>query len=183
MINITKEEINLAIPKVKEGLKKYYLIQEKFNNINFQKDLIFQKKFNGFYKIRRDAEWRESFYDIFQNSRSTVCTDFKTVLEQIHEKTNRVEASFTSKLIATINPNLPVLDKFVLNNTNLKLPYNGAKDRLNKIVKIYSELIEKFDDFKKTENGKYLVLKFQKEFPSFKITETKMIDLVLWQSR
>lgn len=183
MIDITKEEIDLAIPKVQEGLKKYYFIQEKFNHVNIQNDLIFQKKFNGFYKVRRDAKWRESFYDIFENSRDSSCTDFKTVLEQIYERTNRVEASFTSKLIATINPNLPVLDKFVLDNTNLKLPYNGAKNRLNKIVKIYSELIEKFDHFKKTENGKYLVLKFQKEFPNYKITETKMIDLVLWQSR
>ena len=183
MIDITKEEIGLAIPKVKEGLKKYYLIQEKFNNVNIQKDFIFQKKFNGFYKVRRDAKWRESFYDIFENSINTACTDFKTVLEQIHERTNRVEASFTSKLIATINPNLPVLDKFVLDNTNLKLPYSGDKNRLNKIVKTYNELIEKFDNFKKTENGKYLVLKFQKEFPSYKITETKMIDLVLWQTR
>lgn len=183
MIDITKAEIDLAIPKVKEGLEKYYLIQKKFNNINIQKDFVFQRKFNGFYRVRRNAEWRKSFYDIFENSKNTACADFKIVLEQIYKKTNMVEASFASKLIATINLDLPVLDKFILDNTNLKLPYTGAKNRLNKIVKIYNELIKKFDSFKKTENGKYLVLKFKKEFPSYKITETKMIDLVLWQTR
>ncbi len=183
MINITKEQINAAIPKVKDGLDKYYNIQNNFNNINIEQDRNFQTKFNGFYKVRRNYEWRKIYYEIFESSRNFQNIDFEIILKSIYKKTNRIEASFTSKLIATINPNLPVLDKFVLENAGLTLPYQGANDRINIIINIYTELINKFYTFRKTENGKYLVSKFKEKYPNYKITETKMIDLVLWQTR
>jgi hypothetical protein len=37
-------------------------------------------------------------------------------------KYGKLEASFASKLLATIDPNLPVWDKHVLRNTGLKAP-------------------------------------------------------------
>lgn len=40
-----------------------------------------------------------------------------------------------------------------------------------------------FDDFLKTENGKYLVEQFVREYPNAKISKIKMLDFVLWQTR
>ena len=87
-----------------------------------KKDESFQTKFNDFYRVRRNQEFRKIFYEIFENSRYNQNINFEIVLTLIKNKTNRIEASFASKLIVTINPNLPVLDKFVLRNVNLKLP-------------------------------------------------------------
>ena len=41
---------------------------------------------------------------------------FDVVLDLLHQETNRYEASFASKLIATINPSMPVIDSIVLKN-------------------------------------------------------------------
>lgn len=98
-------------------------------------------------------------------------------------RTSSLEASFSSKMLATINTDMPVLDKFVLENVNLKLPYNTAQNRFKKIVSIYDQLTEHFHEFKTTEENEYLIHKFSELYPDYNISNTKMIDLILWQTR
>ena len=57
------------------------------------------------------------------------CINFPEALRALRERTGRLEASFASKLVATLDPNKPVIDKFVLSNFNLRLPYHGAANR------------------------------------------------------
>jgi hypothetical protein len=97
--------------------------------------------------------------------------------------TGRLEASFSSKLLATANPNRAVLDSFVLKNLGLKLPYASAKNRQIRIVNVFQELEEKLIAILGSEIGKYLVKSFIVMYPQAEITETKMLDLVLWQIR
>ena len=58
MINLNDNEIYDALQKIKDGLNKYCLIQNNFWKCNVKEDLLFQTKFNGFYRIRRNAVWR-----------------------------------------------------------------------------------------------------------------------------
>jgi hypothetical protein len=46
--------------------------------------------------------------------------DFRTCLTRIHVATGNVEASFASKLPATLNPTLPVLESVVLGLVTVK---------------------------------------------------------------
>lgn len=182
-IDISKDQIDLALPKIKVGLDKYNQIQQNFSIVNVYFDRDFQKQFNGFYRVRRNSIWQEKFYKIFEEQRENKNISFEMILNLIHSETNTIEASFTSKLIATINPNFPVLDKFVLENVGLKLPYQKAKNRVNKIVDIYNELNKILTEFQNTTNGQYLISRFKQEYPHYSINETKMVDLVLWQIR
>jgi hypothetical protein len=56
---------------------------------------------------------------------------FEQILRFLHSSLNRYEPSFSSKMVATHKPDLPIWDKFVLNNTRIKAP-PPTKDRMRK---------------------------------------------------
>lgn len=182
MINITRDQIDQALRRVENGLKQYSALQDDLHNIDVSKSRDFQRRFNHFYRVRRNVNWQSKFYRLLEDKKKTDIT-FSVALKYIHEHTGRYEASFASKLVATIHPHQPIVDKFVLENTDLKLPYSSAKNREEKIILVYTQLQEKLTAFLNSDNGKYLVEKFKEEFPNADITEIKMVDLVLWQSR
>jgi hypothetical protein len=181
-MDITKRQIDSALLRIDNGLNKYLLIQASLTNVDVSKDREFQKSFNHFYRIRRDLKWQLPFYKLLQEKKNKRIS-FKDALSDIKQKTGRLEASFASKLVATIHPDKPIIDKFVLENAGLKLPYSSAKNREARIISVYCQLQQKFKDFLITDNGKYLVKKFIEKYPKKTITHIKMADLVLWQTR
>jgi hypothetical protein len=101
----------------------------------------------------------------------------------LHRSTGRYEASFASKLVATVDPDLPVIDSIVLRNPQLRLSTHTAPQRISRIVELHAGLVTWFTAFLETETGRYLVERFRAEYPDAHITETKMVDLILWQTR
>lgn len=184
MINLNYKQIEKALPKVKQDLAKYLWIQNNVYSRNIYKDKEFQRKFNVFYGITpfRNEEWQKIFYKLFETNKNQR-VDFRDILNKFYKKTGRIEASFISKFVATINPKLPIIDSVVLKNLKLKLPYTRTENRITKTVKIYLILTQSFTMFIKTKNGKYLIKRFIEEYPNADITKVKMIDLILWQTR
>jgi hypothetical protein len=88
-------------------------------------------------------------------------------------------------MIATLNPSKPVVDKFVLANFGLRLPYYYQDDRtrMTKTIELYDQLCSKYDELLRTLLGKRICEKFDKIYSSTDITDTKKVDLVLWQVR
>jgi hypothetical protein len=109
--------------------------------------------------------------------------DFSAILGLLFQATKRYEASFSSKLVATVDPSKPVIDRVVLNNLRLRLPLSGAINREARICRIYSRLISVFSAYLSTEEGIYLISAFRRTYANANITEVKMLDLVLWQTR
>lgn len=76
----------------------------------------FQRSFNGFYGVRRNATWRSQFYTIFEAAKDWGDDHqivFRRALDALYALTGRVEASFVSKLVATLHPSAPVIDKLI----------------------------------------------------------------------
>ncbi len=182
MINLRKEQIKRAIPLVRVGLEKYLWLQAELMKRNVAEDREYQKKFNGFYRVRRNSVWQKCFFELLETNKNKKPI-FKDVLIALFEKTGNIEASFVSKLIATINPEMPIIDQLVFKNLGLKLPYTKAKNRELTIDKLYHNLIEEFIQFFATDEYKYLTDQFIKEYPNVRLTKVKMLDLVLWQVR
>jgi hypothetical protein len=180
-IALTHSEIVSLLPKVKPGLDKYLWLQSKIEGGgNFHSDSEFRRRFNGFYRVRRGSTWQESFYGLMARAKDW---PFSTVLAELSAVTGRVEASFSSKLCASLNPLLPVIDSFVLKNVGLKLPSIGSKDRARKVCEVYESLRQRYCTFLGSDNGRALVHEFRRYYPTVSITELKMVDLVLWQKR
>lgn len=180
---LTQEKINKALPKVEQGLKQYLWLQSRITGQEpFHQDTEFRRRYNHFYRVRRGLAWQDVFYGLMARAKKEQL-QFHVVLDLLRQATNRYEASFASKLIATINPSAPVIDSIVLKNLGLRLPYATASDRATQICKLHQKLTLLFVTFLGTENGKYLVGEFKRIYPKANITEIKMLDLVLWQSR
>lgn len=177
--------IDAALPRVRDGLLKYMAVMASVaSDDDFFNDRLFQKKFNGFYRVRRcSVTWQPQFFALLGKTIKENLT-FRDVLESIHENTGRYEASFASKLYATVYRTAPVIDSIVLANLELKLPLSGAEGRIDKICQIHQQLGVGAAAYLLTNNGKYLISEFRKMYPFAQdVTDEKALDLVLWQSR
>lgn len=182
-VKLTRAQIDQALPQVRTGLAQYQWLQQQFTtNLNAHNDETFRRRFNHFYRVRRNTVWQDSYFAIMGRAKRETL-QFNAVLDTLRQATNRLEASFASKLIATINPSLPVIDKFVLKNVGLALPGQYVPNRDAAIIRLHSALQASFDAYLQTEDGQYLVREFRRQYPNAGVTEVKMLDLVLWQTR
>ena len=181
-IHLTKAQIDAALPAIATGLNKYLWLQANRDSSDLRSNPLYKRRFNHFYKVRRGKEWQDHFYGLLEAKKGKrVC--FSEVLKALYQATNRYEASFASKLLATVEPSMPVIDSIVFRNLNLRLPASNSRDRAVRICRLHARLIAYFNEFLSMENGKYLVQSFCKTYPGIDITEINMLDLVLWQTR
>lgn len=182
MIELTKNQIDRSLNLIGDVLNKYIFLQDRLNKVDVSKSKDFQKRFTRFYRVQRNSAWLSRFYDLLQNKKK-VGVSFPEALKIIHANTGKIEASFASRLVATIHTEKPVIDRFVLKNTGLRLPYGYSRNREEKIVTVYNKLQLEFEEFFRSENGKYLANQFLRKFPAKNISKMRMADFVLWQTR
>jgi hypothetical protein len=182
-VTLTKADIDTALPRVAEGLDRYLWLQARRDGGDVRSDALYRKRFNAFYKVCRNRRWQDGFFDLLEGMKRARTVSFDDVLDTLYGATGRVEASFASKLVATLDPDMPVIDSMVLRNLNLRLPAFGTEQRSSGVKELHRALVTSFAEFLKTENGRYLVRRFRETYPTANITETKMLDLVLWQTR
>src|SRR5687767_5019275 len=100
VIRVGKAAIEQALRLVSVGLGQYCWLQSELHERNVAHDDEFQTRFNGFYRVRRNADWRSQFYALLEREKSAK-RPFPVVLRALSKATGRVEASFASKLVAT----------------------------------------------------------------------------------
>lgn len=185
-IALTKKDIDAIFKrrnrkKWNKDLAVYDYLVREIDNAHVLPD--YSRKFNYFYQVRRNAAWRKKFYAIFHASRGKEI-DFADIMDQLFKKTGQVEASFASKLAATLDPRLPIIDRHVLSYIGRKLPpsHKESKERILTIIALHREMKREFKKFLKHKTGKYLLKRFRAEHPLSTANEMKMLDFVLWQS-
>ncbi|WML23816.1 hypothetical protein [Neobacillus sp. OS1-33] len=108
---------------------------------------------------------------------------FEKTFRYIYEELERVEASFSSKLVATINPDLPIWDTVVLKNLDKKPPAYYKKNRLEETILLYEDIKNEYKKILAEETGKLIIQLFDQEYPNSGITNIKKADFVFWQTR
>lgn len=192
MVVLNSKEIVSDSLKSFFGLEKYCEIIEEIKNDDFNANEEFQEKFNGYFRIRvkkNSKEWRKKYYDLMLNQKNNKF-EFKKLLEELYEVNQAVSVSFVSKLMAAINPDLPIWDSFVLKNLGLdkqwnKYSFKNKDIRIEKAAEIYEQIKTIYSDFLKSEEGKKCIKKFDELFPDYKekISDVKKIDFWLWSKR
>lgn len=118
------------------------------------------------------------FTPFFEQHKYDKDLTYPTVLEALYSETGRVERSFSSKILATVRPELPVWDKYVLENLGEAVPPYGSRN-LAKIIAAYDDICAWYQ----SDEALRLVPVFDAHFPNIPITNTKKIDFILWQTR
>ena len=139
----------------------------------------FQKKFNAFYRIRRNAEWRKDYYELFELAKKGHYS-FDDVISLLYVRTGNIEASFSSKMIATIDPEKPIWDQYVLQNLGLTLKGKTPREKIDNAAEIYHRIENWYAEYLKTEEAHRNIVEFDQWLPSYTwLTDVKKIDYLL----
>jgi hypothetical protein len=177
-------EILSKMIKQSFGIYKYTYIINEIHNRDISKDLDYQRTFNAFYVVRRDAKWRKTYFDYFEKQKKNKDLTFEDIIRYLYQHTGSVEASFSSKLLSTINPNMPIWDIYVLKNLGLKTKLGKPLDKIDQAVRLYREINEYFMGLLKSKWGKAAIYKFNETIPDHQwISDLKKIDFFIWQIR
>ena len=165
------------------NMRTYLKLMEWARSCDVTKNSEFQKKYKGFYRVRRNNDWSRPYFE-FMESHKVTGSIFEDVLNHVFDTTGKVEGSFSSKLLATINPHKPIWDKLVLDQLSIRKPVQGQKNKQKQIkesLATYSKLENWYTNYLETPNAKEVITLFDEMYPFAAImTDVKKIDWALW---
>ena len=165
------------------------IVEEELGLIAYRKTLDltkigtkdYQENYSTYYGIgvaRKDEKWKAEYFAYMQKQVGNSGITFAEIIEHISRLSHKNEASFASKMLATLDPNYPILDS----NVARFLGFNYHAKSRQYCIEIYSELTENVRAFLQTNGGAKCVEEFDRMFPNFTdINPVKKIDLYLWK--
>ena len=177
---IDLDEAMAKLKTLEKDIRRYF---EVMRMAETPENPEFQKKFNAFYRIRRDEAWRSEFYQLMEDFRKKDDPYFGEVLLRLHQRTGQIEPSFASKMLATLNADMPIWDSNILRVLHLKLTGTTPELKISNAVVLYDKIRRWYQDFFQTDTARGILQRFDLEFPEFTdMSPTKKIDFVLWAS-
>ena len=182
--NVTKEQKEYF----RECLRNYCFIMEQKSKIPLSEE--FKNNFNNFYlKARRlKNEYKPKYFkELNQRIKDTNISveDFDNILNKLNKITGAWEISITSKLMHTVNPDLPIFDSKVKNylikyeDVILSI-YGKGEQRKQAVLRAWCNLNNWYNniEIKKSDWIDW----FDKEFPEYKdrISATKKVDFIIF---
>ena len=190
-----RETILARLVDRNEKLEVYDFLQRSLAITNVATAHQFQEKYQEYYRLvidreddrcKRDQNWRRFYFSLLESEKGNRDVSFRTILEKLYRYNERcIEASFSSKIVATIRPELPVYDQYVAKNIGLDKPScRDRLDRLEKWVDLYDHLQRVVFEMQTYAAFTELKTCFDERLPSYKhFTDVKKLDLFLWQHR
>lgn len=179
-----QSQIMAAIKDARKGISQYLELMDLLPRVDVSRDRTFQRKYNAFYRVRqRPREWYELYFSYMESGKANP-PSFDSTIDYIFTALGRYEPSFSSKLVATLDPHRPVWDQFVLRHTRHKPPAYGTKSRLEKAKVVYRNIQRWYEQYLSSEEARYVIEQFAREVADHdRVTDLKKIDFVLWQLR
>ena len=172
--------MEIRFDRITPGIQKYNRLMQWVQETDVSKDTDFQRFYNGFYRMRqRNSVFYASYYQFFEEHKHNQQLTFEDILRYLYAQTGQIHASFSSKMLATIRPEMPLWDKFVLQNLNLRAPYSYEKNRLEKVIQLYDQVCQWYS----TEEARNYLKIFNQHYPDMDMSNTKKIDWILWGIR
>lgn len=163
------------------GLETYSYLDKNLRQTDISKNLEYQTRFNGFYRVRRDEKWRKIYYEYFEKNKNDKELKFEEIIKYLFEKTGNIEPSFSSKMLSTINPDMPILDSRVLKNLGLELKYNlPDEEKIQNAVEAYYKIVELEQAKLKEPETQKFIQDFCEFFPEYNLSDIRILDLLLW---
>ena len=151
------------------------------------RDRLYRRTYNGFYRVRLPVTASyDTYYNLIEQSKNENEISLAHILGVLLESTGRIETSFGSKLLATVNPDVAPLDSIVLAHLDLSLPRNSGQsnqERIQQCVDTHNQLVARMNQLITLPQFTTLKERFTNEFPDYEFTDVKILDLLLWQYR
>lgn len=170
-----------AIAKLKQREKDIRCYFDIMQMADAPQNSEFQRKYDAFYRVRRNETWRSEYFSIMADFRNRNNPSFGEILLRLHLSTGQIEASFASKMLATLDADMPIWDSNVLKVLNLKLTGKTPELKMSNAVVLYDRICRWYKTFLQTDMAKNWLDLFDRNFPEFyTMSPTKKIDFILW---
>ena len=109
---------------------------------------------------------------------------FEQIITALFNATGNVEASFSSKMLATIDDSKPIWDQYVLQNLGLELTGKAQEEKLQNAIALYDAILSWYDKYLQTDEAQENIQEFDRWLPQYSwISSVKKIDCLLWSKR
>lgn len=179
----------------KSDLQTYKFIQQEFMKGDVSCNEKFQSRFMSFYRLYGaglTSEFKKVYFNLMQENRSTIFfsqDDIKEIIYRLYEFKNAkglncIHFSFTTKLMHTINNNLPIYDSKIRDCFSFKTPYLhlGNEVRVDEYLKQYEIIKTTYNSIIRNNLLDSTIVKFKIKFFDYKISNTKILDFLLWST-
>ena len=163
-------------------LEKYQWIIKNVRPMDVSKEKEFQRVYDGFYDVRRNEEWRKAYFCYFEEIKYKPDISFEMILKDLNNRLPKtsVEPSFSSKILATLNTQMPIWDSRVLRALGIDKEWNKIRT-LDNAVAIYGKICDWYRDYMKSDESREIINKFDYYFSDYQsISSVKKIDYLLW---
>lgn len=165
------------------SLHKYDITITRLHDVDVSVDMNYQKNYNAFYVVRRNEKWRKKYYCFLEQNKDNSNINFETIIRYLYDETGNVEPSFSSKMLATIHPNMPIWDQYVLKKLHLKLEGNTKEEKIENAIIIYNQIVAWYKMSLQEDTIKVAIQQFRDIVKTYKISDVKVIDFILWGTR
>lgn len=136
-------------------LKKYLPLIDSVQTVDVSNDTDFQKDYDAFYDVRRNKDWRDEYFKYFQEIKQKSGLTFKTIIEELKRRLENkgmkttIEPSFSSKMLHTIDTNMPIWDSRVLASLGLDKEWDRNRTVENAVA-VYEKVDSWYEEYKKS---------------------------------
>lgn len=178
-------------PQVDNGLSKYIDTINNLNKVNVSSDVNYQSNYRAYYGMNSTTtqKFQQQYFTYLENNKNNSNLTYRQVLTDLYNATGRVDYSFASKLLHTINQDNPILDKHVMRLLGFYLQGTGADPgRIDYYVDVHETVKAEYTQIaNRTYSGIgiYTALQlFDLTFPNYVgINITKKIDCIVFRLR
>lgn len=194
IIDFIDTNLNSIIEQIsQEEIDIYNSIQEQFllKDGNIENDSIFRYLFKKFYLSSSARFFTEKSYNLYFSILSglkitkldNINDIIKYLLEKLKPMRNKLEYSYTSKILHTINPKFPIYDSYIRKVLNLKEIEGGSNDqRINNFLNQYNKIIQIYREIIKNNLLETAIKKLGKKRDISRLSPVKAIDFLLWSA-
>jgi len=175
------------------SLESYRFIQQEFNKSDISCNDKFQTRFMSFYRLYGAGltkDFRKTYFEIMQGKRDSKFldhSDVKDVISRLYEiksakGLNCIYFSFTTKLIHTINNDLPIYDSKIREFFGFSTPnlYLDNDMRVAEYLRQYEIIKDVYIDILGYNLLDDFIEKFKISYPGFNISDVKILDFIIW---
>lgn len=179
-----RENIFKRIESRRKDLQKYFFIKKEYKKDRIENHLQFQKKYKKFYAMY-SAGLTEEFFKIYFSILDKKEKSLKKILLELYDIPRRngskaIQFSFATKLLHTINNNLPIYDKFVGKFFGLSVRGRTKEDRIKSCLQNYSQLKKYYEGLVGSSYSDIVLFRQKFKCHENLISDVKILDFMIW---
>ncbi len=151
----------------------------------------FQRVYTGYYfPAQVSAEFKTIYYSYMQSHRDNV-PSFNDAINDLYQETGRVDYSFTSKMLHTLDDRNPILDQHVMRLLGFPLQTSGkSAARIQYYTNVFNQVFSEYQqvalDLVNGSNREICnaIRQFDEKFANYRnISTAKKIDCLIFRLR